>query len=79
MAERITALTPAPLTTVIAPQPLAAGMHTAPHFDLLELLPPPPPTSCACCANAARTPMRSSPSSKASARRAWRASRPKID
>ncbi len=29
-----------PLTTVIAPQPLSTGVHTAPSFDMIELLPP---------------------------------------
>ena len=38
--EPITALTPAPTITVIAPTPIAAGVHLQPSFDPLELLPP---------------------------------------
>jgi hypothetical protein len=40
MADPITALTPAPTITVIAPTPIAAGIHTQPPFDAIELLPP---------------------------------------
>jgi hypothetical protein len=38
--EPITSLTPAPTITVIAPTPIAAGIHTQPSFDVIELLPP---------------------------------------
>jgi hypothetical protein len=37
---RITSLTPAPLSTIVTPPPLSTGVHTAPSFDPIELLPP---------------------------------------
>jgi hypothetical protein len=40
MADPVTGLTPAPTMTVIAPTPIAAGIHTQPSFDVIELLPP---------------------------------------
>jgi hypothetical protein len=40
MAEPITALTPAPVTTVTAPTPFSADFPSPPSFDPVELLPP---------------------------------------
>jgi hypothetical protein len=39
MADPVTALTPAPLSTITASQPLAGLPHTQPSFDPIELLP----------------------------------------